>query len=158
MFPIFNILSTPQGNVVTFSPATEGGCGVKTVKLTAAWMLMWDDRAPNCNRRPGSRLQSLRGEPDNLLLKVTNATDKASTPQARFPRPVRANDYQGRFSPKGGSSPAAASLLLLRARDIESDPGPNRYVCGNLDRHDTSPLRCSAEMPKPQCPPATHLR
>ncbi len=41
----------------------------------------------------GSRLQPLRGDPDNLLPGGTNATDKASTPKARSPRPSRAKDY-----------------------------------------------------------------
>ncbi len=40
-----------------------------------------------------SRLQPLRGDPDNLLPEGTNATYKASTPKARSPRPARAKDY-----------------------------------------------------------------
>ncbi len=35
--------------------------------------------------------RGLRGDPDNLLLEVANATDKASTLQARAPRPAGAN-------------------------------------------------------------------
>ncbi len=41
----------------------------------------------------GSRLQPLRGDPDNLLPEGTNATDKAGTPKARSTRPARAKDY-----------------------------------------------------------------
>ncbi len=47
------------------------------------------------------------------------------------------------FSPKGGPSQAAASLLLLRAGDIETNPGQHCYACGNPVRHGTSPLRCA---------------
>ncbi len=47
------------------------------------------------------------------------------------------------FSPKGGPSPAVASLLHLRAGDIETSPGPHCYACGNPVRHGTSVLRCS---------------
>ncbi len=42
-----------------------------------------------------------------------------------------------------GPSPAAASLLLLRAGDIETNPEPHCYACGNPVRHGTSTLRCS---------------
>ncbi len=52
-------------------------------------------------RRPaptGSRLQPLRGDPNNLLPEGTNATDKASTPKARSPRPARTKDYLCRNS------------------------------------------------------------
>ncbi len=66
------------------------------------------------------RLQPLRLYPDNLLPEGTNASDKASTPKARSPRLARANDYLYLFSPKGGPFPAAASLLLLRAGNIDT--------------------------------------
>ncbi len=42
-----------------------------------------------------------QGDPDNLLLEGTNATDKANTPKVRSPRPVRAKDYLDRFFTKG---------------------------------------------------------
>ncbi len=88
-------------------------------------------------------MQPLRGDPDNLLPEGTNATDKASTPRLGPPdRPGRRTTSTV-FSPKGDPSPAAASLQLLRAGDIETNPGPHCYACGNPVRHGTSPLRCS---------------
>ncbi len=56
------------------------------------------------------------------------------------------------FLPTGGPSPAAASLLLLRAGHIETNPGPYWYACGNPVRHGISPLRCSTA----NCPILSH--
>ncbi len=89
-------------------------------------------------------MQPLRGDPDNLLLEGTNATDKASTPRLGPPNRPGRRTTSAVFSPKGGPSPAAVSLLLLRAGDIETNPGPHCYACGNPVRHGTSPLRCSS--------------
>ncbi len=56
------------------------------------------------------------------------------------------------FSPKTGLSSVTASLLLLRAGDIESNPEPNYYACGNLASHNTSPMRCTSA----NCPNMSH--
>ncbi len=63
------------------------------------------------------------------------------TPQRPVPpdRPGR-RATSAVFSPKGGPFPAAASLLLLRAEDIEANPGQHFYACGNQVRYGTSPL------------------
>ncbi len=83
-------------------------------------------------------MQPLRGDPDNRLPERTNETDKASTPRLGPPgRPGRWTTSTV-FSPKGDPYPAATSLLLFRAGDIESNPGPYCYACGNPVRHGTS--------------------
>ncbi len=67
-------------------------------------------------------------------------------------------DRPGRYTtsavcpPKGGPSPAAASLLLLRAGDIEPNPGPHCNTCGYQVRHGISLLRCSSA----NCPTVSH--
>ncbi len=93
---------------------------------------------------PGSRLQPRCGNPDNLFSGRNQCNRQGKHPKVRSPRPARPKDNLDRFfSPKGGPSPAAASLLLLRAEDIETNPGPHCNTCGNPVRHGTSILRCS---------------
>ncbi len=79
-------------------------------------------------------------------------------PTRQAPQRLGPPDRPGRrttstvFSRKGGPSSAAASFLLLRAGDIETDPGSHCYACGNPVRHGTSPLRCS----NANCPTVSH--
>ncbi len=52
----------------------------------------------------------------------TNATDQTSTaPAARTPGPAR-DRFANRFFKEGDASPTAASLLLLLAGDVETNP------------------------------------
>ncbi len=96
---------------------------------------------------PGSRLQ-----PDKLLPKLTNATDRASTTKARPHRPANAKCYLCRFFTKGGPFPAAASLLLLITGGVGSNTRPHCYACGNLVHHVTPPLCCfTAKCPSVSC-------
>ncbi len=51
-----------------------------------------------------------------------------------------------RFFPKeGGAPPATASLLLLLAGDVETNPGPSCYACGQNFRQSDTPLNCHAQ-------------
>ncbi len=59
---------------------------------------------PGRSGGPGSRLQPLRGDPDNLLLEGTNATDKASTPVC----------CTGGFLPSDRKADIATNYLQLR--------------------------------------------
>ncbi len=49
------------------------------------------------------------------------------------------------FSKEGDASPAAASLLLLLAGDVETNPGPSCYAYGKNFRPPDTPLNCHAQ-------------
>ncbi len=51
------------------------------------------------------------------------------------------------FSKEGDASPAAASLLLLLTKDVETNPGPSCYACGQNFRQSDTPLNCHAQDP-----------
>ncbi len=64
---------------------------------------------------PGSRLQPLRGDPDNPPPEGTNTIAQARTPQARPSGPAREKYFQCRFFRLGGmpfrqSSPSSSYL------------------------------------------------
>ncbi len=46
------------------------------------------------------------------------------------------------FSRVGDAPPALVSLLLLLAGDVETNPGPSRYACGQNFRQSDTPLVC----------------
>ncbi len=46
------------------------------------------------------------------------------------------------FLRKGNVPPAVTSLLLLLAGDVETNPGPSCYVCGQNVRQSDTPLTC----------------
>ncbi len=94
-------------------------------------------------------LQLSRGQGCSLFAATPTTRKEPMQPTRQAPQRLGPPDRPGRrttsavFSPKEGPSPAAASLLLLCAGDIETHLGPHCYACGNPVRHDTSPLRCS---------------
>ncbi len=76
----------------------------------------------------------------------TNATDQTSTaPAARTPGPTREMVLQPFFSKVEDVSPAATSLLLLLAGDVETNPGPSCYACGQNFRQSDTPLNCHCQ-------------
>ncbi len=75
-----------------------------------------------------------------------NATDQTSTaPAARTPGPARKMVRQPFFSKVGDAPPDAASLLLLLAGDVETNPGPSCYACGQNFRQSDTRLNCHAQ-------------
>ncbi len=99
---------------------------------------------------PIGSLHNIIGMHNSLGLKVAafswkepmQSTRQSSERLGLPDRPGRWNNSVG-FSPKGGLTPAVDSLLLLRAGDIETNPRPHCYACGNPVRHGTLPLRWS---------------
>ncbi len=70
---------------------------------------------PQQQQQSGSRLQPLRGDPDNPPPEGTNAITQARTPQARTSGPAREKNFQCRFFRLGGtpfrqSSPSSSYL------------------------------------------------
>ncbi len=49
------------------------------------------------------------------------------------------------FSKEGDASPTATSLLLLLARDVETNPGPCCFALGQNFRQSDTPLNCHAQ-------------
>ncbi len=75
-----------------------------------------------------------------------NATDQTSTaPAARTPGPATEMVRQPFFSKVGDASPADASILQLLAGDVETNPGPSCYACGQNFRQSDTPLNCHAQ-------------
>ncbi len=97
---------------------------------------MTQQRSQGCSLFAATPTTSPRKEP---MQQARQAPQRLSPPD----RPGRRITSTVFFSSKGGPSPAAASLLLLRAGDIETNTGPHCYACNNAVRHGTSPLRCS---------------
>ncbi len=92
----------------------------------------------------GSRLQPLRGDPDNPPPKGTNAIAQTRTPQARPSGPAREKNFQYRFSLRRDAFQAVVSLLLVIAGDIELNPGPNCCTCRKPIRRGMGYLQCLA--------------
>ncbi len=105
------------------------------------------DRTPT-----GSRLQPLRGAPDNLLPEGTNATDKASTQKARITRLSRAKDYLCRFFstfPAHFRQPPPFCFLAPET----SKPIPGHVATLVVTQSATVPHYCAAPLPTaPLCP------
>ncbi len=85
-------------------------------------------------------------QPRQLSFEGTNATDQTSTaPAARTPGPAREMVRQPFFSRVGDASPIVASLLLLLAGDVKTNPGPSCYACGQDFHQSDTPLNCQAQ-------------
>ncbi len=66
-------------------------------------------------------------------------------PSSSDPRSGQGDGSPTVFSKEGDASTAAASLLLLLAGDIETNPGPSCYACGQNFRQSDTPLSCHAQ-------------
>ncbi len=66
-------------------------------------------------------------------------------PSGSDPRSGQGDGSPTVFSKEGDASRAAASLLLLLAGDVETNPGPSRYACGRNFRQSDTPLNCHAQ-------------
>ncbi len=99
----------------------------------------------------GSRLQSFRGDPDNLLTEGTNATDKAST--------------QGQALPDRPGRRTTSTVFHLREAHLRlpppfrffapetSKPTPDRIATLVVTQSATAPHHCAAPLPTaPPCP------
>ncbi len=101
---------------------------------------------------PRSRLQPLRGDPDNLLPEGKKATDKASTPKARSPRPARAKEYLCRFFHQREAHLRLPPPFCFFAPET-SKPTPDTTATLVVTQSATAPHHCTAPLPTaPPCP------
>ncbi len=67
---------------------------------------------------------------------------RQAPPQRLGPQVRPGRLFANRFFKEGDASPAATSLLLLLAADVETNPGPSCYACGQNFRQSDTPLNC----------------
>ncbi len=83
----------------------------------------------------GSRLQPLRGDPGNPV-------PRQNRPSGSDPRSGQGDGSPTFFLRIGDVPPAVASLLLLLAGNVETNPGSGCYACGQNFRQSDTSLTC----------------